>query len=400
MGTIASLNVAVKATTDQFEGGMRKARNAAKETGESVKGFSAEMLTSRASIQTFAGITGAAAGPLGHLVHAFEAFPGPIGLAIGAIFALKEAYEVYEESQKKAIESAEKFVEGMREVQKITGEISPVGEFADNAERGLDLIRSKQQAIFQDISEHGNSYGFDTQGAKDQIAAFDAERDKLMEVRTPLLALQSVLDEIDEKKFHIKLYGGDELPQLKEEMDALQEALRHLDKNTPEFRSLTKHLQSVQLEIEKTKDAANKLASQQTAEAAKAAAKADKNVADQFAASVKAVRDHAREITEAFEDPLDKFKEKVDDLKGLLDQGLIDQATFDKATEAAKDLVTTKGNQKSKADSTVKQIDRSLIDVRGLGRSNAEQLIKSPQLEKANEYLKSIAANVGVAVAG
>lgn len=133
MGNAGTVSVSLTAEHSQFDAGMKSASKSVSDFGKHAEDskhhmeeFNAEMLTSRHAIQTFAGLGDVGAAPIMHMVHAFEVLPGPAGLVLGAIFAVKEAFSAYGESiekaaeeHKKLIEAQENFEDGLRSIKEL-----------------------------------------------------------------------------------------------------------------------------------------------------------------------------------------------------------------------------------------------------------------------------------------
>lgn len=147
----------VTLTSEQgdFVSGMSKARGELdkfssagdKASGHASK-FNAHILTSKGAISTFAAATGASAGELRHFLHAFELAPGPIGIAIAAVLALKMAWEHEQEAAKKAHEEDIKHFEDFR---KLSMEIS--GSEDTPNQKLIENLAAQNAAILKSINE-------------------------------------------------------------------------------------------------------------------------------------------------------------------------------------------------------------------------------------------------------
>lgn len=159
---LATAVFSVTGNTSQFETEVKTAGSSldkfsasATQAGNSHNKFHTHLLTSRGTLSTFASVTGTNARELHHLVHAFEAFPLAIGVTIGAILLLKEAYSSAAEAAKKAEEDNKKFTEGLRDTQLKIAELKPTkfGEVSKDIEKQMEeakkrILESRRDFVF------------------------------------------------------------------------------------------------------------------------------------------------------------------------------------------------------------------------------------------------------------
>lgn len=155
MATAGNINVKLTAEQAEFSANIRKA-------SESINGFAqrldsshdslskfAEKLTeSRAGIQTIAGVAGVAAGPLQHLVHAFELAPGPIGAVVAAMLILRETFAQAAEEEKKLMDVHNQYLKSLKEAH-------PRPDDANHLEKLAEL----EKQLNEQLLEHQKSWG-------------------------------------------------------------------------------------------------------------------------------------------------------------------------------------------------------------------------------------------------
>jgi hypothetical protein len=271
MGRTAKLKVSLEAEHAEFRASMKAAAKSVdelnghvKKHGEHMKEFDAHMLASRHAIASFAAIGNTGASPILHLVHAFEALPGALGIALGVMLMIREAMNSDAEAAKHAAEQEEYLADTMKRMDEIAG-----GGFEGRAKAADSEVDALDKKLKQMKSELGEESGIDKWArkngldwiggenphAKDRnlMDTLEQQRTKALELRDSYKFIDDELERINDKKFEVKLHHGsaqDELKVLKQEVATIQEMMSNTKLKGP-MNELKHRMQEAQLEIQK-----------------------------------------------------------------------------------------------------------------------------------------------------
>lgn len=398
MGTIAAINVAVNADTQNFMNGMDRA---AKKTEE----FNAKILSSRQSLQTFAGIADVNAGALGHLVHAFEVMPGPIGVVIGAVFALKEAFNDLEAMAKKSAETQQRAFETLADARKAAGDTKTFEGLAGEPDKEIQKIEERIKELNKDMAAARESHNpltiftFQDTILKDSqiIKNLDQEEQRWVQMRSVLDSFQNQMEHINRAKLKIDMEGGDKLPLLQKQADLLEHTLPEAF-DPKVARELQRELDAVNKEMaDIDKHAMKKVAEREKREEDDAEKALEGKENNRFEEAIQKALDNAKKLKEAVETPAEKFEEHMTAAFELFDKGFIDETTLIRyQNQQYKEFAKADNKESLSLGAKFEQFDAGRINVAGLAMQSAKkQEITSQQLDVTNAILTKIAAKYG-----
>lgn len=410
MSTISTLNVAVRASTDQFESGMRNVSQRTKEAVDETKGFAPHLESTRGAMHALGEVTGASSGEMMGLMHAFEAFTGPVGIAVGLIAAFAMASNKAAEAAKEQAKEQQEINRLLDETGKILGQ-NPWGEMSEQAQAGIEKLEPKIEELRDKIEAEQNAW-FPSASAisadRDKLKSLQDQQNAIMGVRQELKQFDDSMDEIKDKTFAVKISGGDMLPVLNEKAELLRDTLENLAgkegaNESPQFKKLKGELEQTYLQIKSIQDENQRKKDEIASKAAEAQKKINDDIAKQFSESVAAMDKQAKAIEESVKSPLEKYQETLGNLEDLFNAGKLSGDVFEKAAKKALDeYEKTIAKADAKQGGVAKAIDTNLIDVRGLNNNKDVQKIEGPQLQKAVEILQQMNDKLGIqtAVAG
>jgi hypothetical protein len=194
MSNAGNLKATLTLEQAQFNAACRTASEQTRQFGETVAkaekpllALNAHMLTSRASLSTMAAVAGTSVGSLRHLAHAFEMFPGPVGLAIAAFISIKEIINSQAEAAKAAAERNEHLKEVMETVDEHLGKsrvwTGKAHEMDEDVKR-LQKEIEKLEPLINTNAKLWEALGFVTDHSIDRnIARLRAEQWEAIEAR-------------------------------------------------------------------------------------------------------------------------------------------------------------------------------------------------------------------------
>lgn len=422
MATNAVLNVTIKAQTAEFESGMAR--------------VNAHVLTSRGSLSVFAAIAGQATGPLTHLVHAIELVPGPIGLAVAAIYLAREAFDKEAEAIKKNREELEKLhkeaAKGELERQKSSNEFE-FGKQAAKMREELAARRKEEDALRHEdlspsvFSRTGASLALTgLTGAGTQDPVYLAFKRRVQERKFEVDALEQQNNAFEKQmneaiNAHAKVAGASN--------DRLNTELKYAsvaDDNIAKMRAMIS-LEQREYQASFSNYEALKAAGKDQAEidAARVSTlkeyiKLRHNMTEEMAREnkletpkmdqhLKDLQSFSKSLFENTRLPQEKLVEQIEKIKESFRDGLIDKDTFTRAIENARDVFLheqekseAKGGNRTRQNSRAFGIGSAYVE--GLKNREvndpAEKMVK--QQADTNAILRSIEKKTGlnVAIAG
>jgi hypothetical protein len=255
MGNAGTIKVSLTAEQTQFVAGMQAAADqldkfgkACKNGTEHVKKFDAHMLTGRHTIAAFAALGDTPAAPLMHMIYAFQAFPGPAGIALGLLVAWKTAQEKHAEYTRRANEETKKFVDTMRSVSQLTGD-NRTGEYFNRVSDELDKVNAK-------IAEQKKNA---TPGIS--IAELEKAQRQLQGSVEIYRKLDEAAEKFHDKEFNAKMGAGKGGLKLNEQLELAREKIKELGdafSQLPNDLKLKKEFEDAQLQYKELQQEKNK----------------------------------------------------------------------------------------------------------------------------------------------
>jgi len=145
---------------DQTAAGLQGAGNSVKEYAKNTESAGQQVEKSHLSMRHAMGMLASQSGmstrELMHFYYAVQMVPGPLGIALGAVMALKSAVQSYSESQKKAAEEQAKFVKGTEGAYAFTRGGALTGAAATGAKE-IENLNDKRDAMVEKVHELGDS---------------------------------------------------------------------------------------------------------------------------------------------------------------------------------------------------------------------------------------------------
>jgi|CXWL01.1.fsa_nt_gi hypothetical protein len=414
MATVATLNVAVTASTSAFARGMREAKATTAQFSSDIEAASTRQLKLKQTANIAQKALGDQSGTIGFLANALDGLGLGAGVAAASLYVLNKAGE----QAKKIAESAAQGYEVLKNaLTSMSGTESP---FSGQTSKNLTAVTTEIKRLRDEAGALTNVW-FGSAERFAQADALNATADslevvqaRLRETREAVLPLEKAMAVFENDSFAAKTeFSKGSAAQVQAELQALlkmdeamESTLDNLTEGTAAYNQVLRESRKIQLSIQDVQDGI--LKREQDIRNAKMASafEGDEDSYDfKPTEEEQKIKDMFERLSDAGLTPAQRAFENIKQQFADLDQ-LMQTGSFDpnKLAGSAQGIFDQYQKSLATKDQTVRgtfqQIDTSLVNVEGLTRQKREvQQVESPQLEEIRELLRAYLAKASNPVA-